>query len=89
MIAADLLQRLKVAAVVEPRVAGPDPADAVWLHIVIQKPHARVDSGLSGAQHRIGGGRLPRPRQIVDGTNRASEATSNGIVWVAGIDASR
>ena len=43
----DLLQRLKVAAVMEPRVAWTDPANPVRLDAVIQQPDARVRSRLA------------------------------------------
>ncbi len=67
MIAADLLQWLKVAAVVEPRVARPDPANPIGLNVVIQQPDARVRRRLAGPEDGVGAGRPRRRRQVVDG----------------------
>ena len=56
-----------MAAVVEPRVARPDPANPIWLNVVIQKPDARVHRGLAGAEDGVGTGRPDGRRQVVDG----------------------
>ena len=55
-----------MAAVIKPRVTGPDPPDPVWLNVVIQKPDAGVRGRLAGPQHGIGGGRSRCLWQVVD-----------------------
>jgi len=44
----NLLQRLKLPAVMEPSVARPDPANSLWLNVMIHKPDARVRGRLAG-----------------------------------------
>ena len=51
---ADLLQRLKVAAVIKPRVAGPDPTNAIRLHVVVQEPDTCVGGRLAGPEDSVG-----------------------------------
>ena len=63
---ADLLQGLKVPAIVEPRLAGPDPANSVRLHAVLKQPGARVRCRLAGSEHCVGAARLRGRRQVVD-----------------------
>jgi hypothetical protein len=63
----DVLQRLKVAAVIKPRVAGPDPANPIWLHVAVQKPDARVHGCRAGPENGLGATRLRGSRQFVDG----------------------
>jgi hypothetical protein len=41
------VERLKVATVLEPRVARPDPADPIWLNAVVQEPDAGVHRRLA------------------------------------------
>ena len=49
----DLLERLKVGPVIEPRVAGSDPANPVGFHAMSEKPNARVRGRLAGPEHDI------------------------------------
>lgn len=63
---ADLLQRLKVTAIMKPRVARSDPANPIWLHLVIQKPDARVHPRLARPEDGVGAARSHSRRQIVD-----------------------
>ena len=64
---ADLLERLKAGAIIEPRVARTDPANPVRLHAVTQKPNARVRGRLARPEDDIEGGRLRGCRQLVNG----------------------
>jgi hypothetical protein len=60
---ADLLQRLEVGPVVEPRLARPDPPDRVGVDAVVEQPDARVHRRL--ARPEDGEGRHRDRRELV------------------------
>ena len=62
-----LVERLKVATVVEPRVARPDPADPIWLNAVVQEPDAGVHCRLARSEDGVSGPRSRYLWQVVDG----------------------
>src|ERR1700694_823285 len=63
----DQVERLKVATVVEPRVARPDPSDPIWLNAVVQEPDAGVHGRLARSEDGVQGPRSRYLRQVVDG----------------------
>ena len=42
-----------MAAIVEPRITRPDPANAIRRNVVLQEPHTCVRRSLTGPEHRV------------------------------------
>ena len=91
---ADLLERLKVPAIIKPRVARSDPPNPIRLDVVVQKPGAGVDRRLARPENGIIVGRTGGRRQVVDGNNpgarchieRAGVRGRDRRLQVAGVD---